>query len=89
MKTEKLCRHCGESFSPAHPPERTFGKYIDECSECSDALYRPQIDLEIESTAETKARLQRKRLEASLSERGWTASRIAERMQDLRDVADL
>ena len=38
----RKCRHCGEDFEEPKPPAKPFGKFVDECSECADARYRPE-----------------------------------------------
>jgi hypothetical protein len=89
--TEKPCRHCGELFTPPKPPAKPFGHFVDECRECSDSLYRPVV-VPAEPSAETettKARGYRNALERSFRERGWTPSRIAQRMREIQEIRDL
>lgn len=38
---DRKCRHCGENFDAPKPPAKPFGKFVDECFDCADAIYRP------------------------------------------------
>jgi hypothetical protein len=88
MSATKICRHCGEPFALPPPPARTFGRFIDECRECSDSIYRnPDVKVEArEQDPSSKAERYRRAMKRSLTEKGWSPSRIAEFIQNVKDV---
>ena len=89
MTTSKVCRHCGESFTLPSAPEKTFGRFINECRECSDSLYRgpDSADKEIPDVKPKTARY-RAAIKRSLVEKGWAPSRIAEFLQNVQNLEE-
>ena len=74
--SSKVCRYCGESFTLPSPPAKTFGRFIDECRECSDSLYRgpASTDDGEKRDANPKTARYRLALKRSLTEKGWPPS---------------
>ena len=89
MSASKVCRHCGESFTLPSPPAKTFGRFINECRECSDSLYRgPAADGTEESDVNPKTARYRAAMKRSLVEKGWAPSRIAEFLQNVENLEE-
>lgn len=86
----KTCRRCGESFVAPNPPAKPFGRFIDECQDCSDSLYRPTLE-SAGSTARENETAERYggAIARSLRQKGWPASRIAEFLAQLSEPFDL
>jgi len=90
MSTSKVCRHCGELFTLPSPPAKTFGRFINECRECSDSLYRGAASTDDEERPDVNPKTARYRaaLKRSLVEKGWAPSRIAEFLQSVENLEE-
>jgi hypothetical protein len=79
---KKKCRQCGEEFDPPRPPAKPFGKYIDQCRECST----PKVV--VPKPVDPKSEERRRKFAQQLKKRGLAPSKIADFMEKLDDPVD-